>query len=292
MARDWTVVDSNLRLSPRVFQELLDGGQSFSWDAVGERAYAGVAGGHAWQIRLSDSGQIEAHSPTGGEALWIQRYFGAEKDFAALTDALPWRSDPVLRSAFAAFPGLRILRQEAGETLLGFICSSTKQIVQIKDILRRLARRFGRPLADGFHAVPTWADLAAINEGDLREEKMGYRARFICETAEILAGAPDYLDGLADLPFTEAKARLLALPGVGEKIADCVLLFGAGRLEAFPVDTWIAKILREAYRLPDWSTDALRRFGEIHFGEAAGLAQQFLFAYARAEAGAGKAVSG
>jgi N-glycosylase/DNA lyase len=291
MASVWTVVDPNLRLSPRVFQELLDGGQSFSWDAVGPGAYFGVAGGHVWQIRLSDCGEVEAHSPTGGRADWIRHYFGAETDFAALTDALPWRSDPVIRSALEAFPGLRILRQEPGETLLGFICSSTKQIVQIKDILRRLARRFGRTLADGSHAVPTWAELAVIKEGDLREEKMGYRARFIRETAEILAGAPEYLDRLADLPFTEAKARLLALPGVGEKIADCVLLFGAGRLEAFPVDTWIAKILREAYRLPDWSTDALRRFGEVHFGEAAGLAQQFLFAYARAEAGAMKAAS-
>lgn len=112
---------------------------------------------------------------------------------------------------------------------------------------------------------------------------MGFRARFIHQTAQFLTAHPGWLEATEVLPYAAAKERLLSLPGVGEKIADCVLLFGAGRLEAFPVDTWILQAMAARYGLSGWKPAQVAQFGRAHFGPLAGLAQQYLFAYERRE---------
>ncbi len=277
----WTPVDLDFRLSPAVLAEILDGGQTFAWDATGTTTYGGAARGHAWEIGLSADGTVLARSPTGGDPILLTDYFALDTDFAALTDALPWRSDPVLAKAVRQWPGLRILRQDPAEALLGFLCSSTKQIVQIKEILRLFARHFGKHLHGATHALPSWETLAAVPEDELRRHKTGYRARYIAAVARRLADWPDLPLRIRSLPYPEARAMLTDLPGVGGKIADCVLLFAGGHLGAFPVDTWIANVLRTEYHLADWPLPQLRRFGEVHFGPHAGLAQQYLFAAAR-----------
>jgi 3-methyladenine DNA glycosylase/8-oxoguanine DNA glycosylase len=132
------------------------------------------------------------------------------------------------------------------------------------------------------HRLPTWPELAQIPEADLRACLLGFRARYIAETARFLAAHPGWLDETEAAPYPLAKERLCTLPGVGEKVADCVLLFGAGRLEAFPVDTWILKALARRYGLDGWRPAPVAQFGRAHFGPLAGLAQQFLFAYERA----------
>jgi N-glycosylase/DNA lyase len=137
------------------------------------------------------------------------------------------------------------------------------------------------PALQPFHRLPTWPELAAIPEKNLRACQLGFRAKFISETARYLAAHPGWLDETEALPYAAAKARLRELPGVGEKIADCVLLFGAGRLEAFPVDTWILKTMSSRYGLTDWKPAQVAQFGRAHFGPLAGLAQQFLFAHER-----------
>ena len=178
--------------------------------------------------------------------------------------------------------GLRILRQPLGETLFGFLCSSTKQIPQIKAICEAVARDLGEPLPDGSKALPGWEKIADAGESRLRAAKLGYRAKYIHQTAHFLRAHPDYLDQVEAADTEAAREGLMALPGVGRKIADCTLLFGMGRLEAFPIDTWVQKILSRAYGLEGWKTEQLLDFARIHFGPAAGLAQQYLFAAARA----------
>jgi len=131
------------------------------------------------------------------------------------------------------------------------------------------------------HRLPTWPELAAIPEADLRACLLGFRARYIHQTARFLAANPGWLEETETLPYPEAKARLCSLAGVGEKVADCVLLFGAGRLEAFPVDVWILKAMAARYGLQDWRPAQVAHFGRRHFGPLAGLAQQYLFAYER-----------
>jgi N-glycosylase/DNA lyase len=278
-----------LRLDPDVLAETLDGGQSFRWQQVGG-LWTGTWSGCVAQLRLQD-GSVEWRAPAplrATVATALPRYLGLDRDWAALTDSLPWRSDAHLAQCLAAFPGLRILRQPFGETLLGFLCSATKQIVQIKQMCALLAERHGCLLSTlssqpstAFHRLPTWPELATIPEKDLRQCLLGFRAKYIHNTAKFIAARPGWLEETEHLPYAEAKARLLELPGVGEKVADCVLLFGAGKLEAFPVDTWVLKSLARRYGLTGWKPAPVAHFGRTHFGPLAGLAQQYLFAWER-----------
>ncbi len=308
---EWQAVAGLPALSADVLAETLDGGQAFRWQRVVDDAGArhaapiwqGVWSTHVAQLRRRDHGRIDWRAPSeigAAVAQALPAYLGVDRDFAACTDALPWRSDAHLARCVAAFPGLRILRQPFGETLLGFLCSATKQIVQIKQMVALLATRHGAPICrvsvmpatlttvgdaivPVFHRLPTWPELARVPEAELRACLLGFRARYIAETAKFLAAHAGWLEETEQLPYAAAKARLCSLPGVGEKVADCVLLFGAGRLEAFPVDVWILKTMARRYGLEDWRPVPLSQFGRVHFGPLAGFAQQFLFAWERAQ---------
>jgi N-glycosylase/DNA lyase len=265
-------------------QETLDGGQAFRWQRQADY-FEGRWSRHVVRLSFRD-GQLNYALPHGVELnaakQALQSYFACTTDFAALTNRLPWRSDPVLTAAIEPFRGLRILRQPFGETLFCFLCSSTKQIPQIKAICENVALDLGEPLPDGSHALPDWAAIAEAGEARLRRAKLGYRARYIHQTALFLTENPGWLEATESATTDAARARLMTLPGVGRKIADCVLLFGAGRLEAFPIDTWVEKILTRAYRLDTWKLPQLQDFARVHFGDQTGFAQQYLFAAARA----------
>ena len=208
-------------------------------------------------------------------------YLGAEVPWESLIDQLPWRSDPHLKMAIGAFPGLRILCQPVEETLLAFLCSATKRITQIKQMCQLLSRNAGSEIAPDVWRLPTFAEIADSDPTALEECKLGFRSKYIRGTARFLANRPGWLDETQALPYPKAKERMMLLPGVGEKIADCVLLFGAGKFEAFPVDTWISQTLSKRYRLNGWNNRQFSEFGRIHFGPSAGLAQQFIFSWER-----------
>lgn len=281
----WATVGGSFSVSPAVLAETLDGGQAFRWHRQPDDSWLGQWSHHRVQLRRHDRGTLEWRSPlplAADTQPALTRYLGLDRDFKSLADQLPWRSDAHLSRCLQEFPGLSILRQPFGETLLGFLCSATKQIVQIKQMVALLAERHGAALGGAHRPLPTWAQLATIPEAELRSCLLGFRARYIAETARFLAGQPGWLEETEALPYGAAKERLCSLPGVGEKVADCVLLFGAGRLEAFPVDTWILKALARRYGLEDWRPAQVAQFGRAHFGPLAGLAQQYLFAYERA----------
>lgn len=276
-------------ITPAVLAETVDGGQAFRWQRESDDTWRGQWSDQVIRLR-AENGAATWSAPAAWAANVVgplRRYFRLDEDFNALADALPWRTDAHLAACRQAFPGLRILRQPFGETLLGFLCSATKQIVQIKQMMALLAERHGAPLGlsiddQPLHRLPTWPELAAVPEAQLRSCLLGFRARYIAATAQFLAAHPGWLEETEALPYAEAKARLCSLPGVGEKVADCVLLFGAGRLEAFPVDVWILRTLELRYGLDGWKPAPLAQFGRAHFGPLAGLAQQYLFAQERA----------
>jgi N-glycosylase/DNA lyase len=275
-----------LTLAPAALAETLDGGQSFRWTRKANGEWVGIWGQNVARLIQAETGAVRWSAPAF-IAEQVERelkiYLGFDADLAAQIDALPWRNDPHLARCFAAFPGLRILRQPFGETLLCFLCSATKQIVQIKQMTALLANRHGAEIAPGYRRLPSWDELANVSELELRNCQLGFRARYIHETARVLAEHPGWLAETGTLDYPEAKRRLCALPGVGEKVADCVLLFGAGRLEAFPVDVWILKTMERRYGLSGWKPVQVAQFGRAHFGPLAGLAQQFLFAYERSD---------
>lgn len=268
-----------------VLAEILAGGQCFLWvRSEQDGSWVGVHEDRVYRLRITPSKLLDwklLYGEPQGCSQAIRVLFAVETDFAKLTDSLPWRSDTVLEEAVRAFPGLRILAQPVGQTLLSFLLSPLKRIDQIRSGLLECARRFGNPLGGGFFSPPTWDRLARISETELRRCGIGYRAKSIHATALFLADHPEFLPNLSRLGTKEAREQLTTLPGVGRKIADCVLLFGLQRLEAFPVDTWISRELTSSYQLEGFNETQLQAFASAHFGRAAGFAQQFLFANAR-----------
>jgi N-glycosylase/DNA lyase len=262
--------------------ETLLGGQAFRWAFHPDsRCWSGIVKNHVLIFHLSKENELFAVSPTRFPTNGFIEYLGL-KDLPVHIDKLPWRSDPVLLLLKNKWQGVSILHQPAEETLLGFLLSSNKQILQIRAMLETLASRFGIALeGTNLHALPTWKTLAEISEEDLRACSLGYRARHVAKTAAFLRDNPSFLEDIKHKPYEDAKESLMQLQGVGAKVADCVLLFGYGRMDAFPVDTWIERILVEKYNLLKWTRPQLAQFARLHFGDGAGLAQQWFFADAR-----------
>ncbi|MBT3637099.1 MAG: DNA-binding protein [Opitutae bacterium] len=259
-------------------EETLLGGQSFSWTATTESSWKGVIGKSVVELRLTKdrlTWRTGKKHPFAEKKL--RNYLWLDPSFAEAVDSLPWRSDPVLDRCMKALPGLRILRQPMDEVLLVFLLSSVKSIPQIKEMKELVARKYGEPLELDLWSFPGWERLAEIPEAELRDLKMGYRAKYVHGVARQIAINPSMLREVVEQPYEEAKAKLLGLPGVGPKVADCCLLFGASRTNAFPIDTWISKTLEMHYGLGGWSNNQQAHFAFKHYGKHAGLAQQFLF---------------
>jgi N-glycosylase/DNA lyase len=215
----------------------------------------------------------------------LAHYLQIDIDLASVLLSFP--DDEQMYAAVTTCRGLRLLRQEPWECLASFILSSTKQIVQIQQIVALLCERFGQQVVvprghEPVFAFPTAERLAACAESDLRGCKMGFRAPNLLRTATMVAAGEINLQSLYVRTVEEARAELLKLPGVGSKIANCVLLFAYGFQQAFPVDVWVMKALRQLY-FPNRRVSAKRlaRFTATHFGPNAGYAQQYLFHYMR-----------
>ncbi|MSU59047.1 MAG: DNA-3-methyladenine glycosylase 2 family protein [Pedosphaera sp.] len=256
----------------------LDCGQAFRWKQSNGRWSAVVSG--RWVELWRDAKYIFARTAAPqSDWRWLENYLQLPVDLAAVLATFP--DDEPMRRAAAACRGLRLLRQEPWECLASFILSSTKQIVQIRQIVATLCARHGSSalsLGEPAFAFPTPAQIAALNEDRLRECKMGFRAPNLLTAARLIDSGKLDLGGIPELELAEARARLVALRGVGPKIADCVLLFGFGFPTAFPVDVWVVKALRRFYfRNRRVSLPKLRQFSATHFGPHGGYAQQYLF---------------
>ncbi|HEY3856281.1 MAG TPA: DNA glycosylase [Verrucomicrobiae bacterium] len=258
-------------------------GQAFRWRKNGD-AWEGVVGSRWVRLRQSSSG-ISAESTSAGDWQWLRHYLQLDTELSDIVATFP--DDDAMRAAAAYCRGMRLLRQDPWETLASFICSSTKQVAQIQQIVDLLCQRFGERLDAGdksidAYAFPAAARIAEASEAELRECKLGFRAPYLLGTACAVASGKISLPQLSQLSLTEAREALVELPGVGLKIADCVLLFAYGFPQAFPVDVWIARALREIYfpkRRP--KPPRLRKFIETYFGPHSGYAQQYLFHYMR-----------
>lgn len=286
------IAEHRRRLSVRNYDlaATLDSGQAFRWKPQ-DAAWTGVIG-HHWVRLTRTSDGILAEAPADpGDWRWLEDYLQSDVDLQTILDQLP--GDPPLREAIRQHPGLRLLRQDPWECLASFILSSTKQIRHIKQIVETLCSRHGTAVttpagtATAF-AFPAAARIASLDEPALRSVGMGFRAPYLLEAARRVSSGRLDLVGLKRCPLPEARAALMNLPGVGRKIADCVLLFALGFTEAFPVDVWVMRTLQSAW-FPDRKMilRELVSFSEQHFGPYGGYAQQYLFHHARTGAPAG-----
>lgn len=276
--RRWRVAELSL-------ERTLDCGQSFVWAPV-QGGWEGVVQGH-W-VRLQRCGgwlEVRLAEPAA-DWRWLEVYLRLKDDLQAVRRALPGE-DGSLQTALASCRGLRLLRQDPWECLAAFLLSANKQISQIRRMVAALSQRFGRPIAGPqrgveWRAFPSPEQLACRSEQELRACGLGFRAPRLSAVARAVAEGRFDPWRLSRLPLAEARERLLGLPGVGPKVADCVLLFAGGFDEVFPLDVWTQRVLREVYfRGRPASVDRLRTFAAGHFGPYAGYAQQCLFHHAR-----------
>lgn len=262
----------------------LTSGQAFRWQSR-EGGWESVVAGRWLRLQVEHDDIIARTVVDPGDWAWLTHYLQTGVDLDTVISSFP--DDEPMRRAVAACRGLRLLRQDPWECLASFILSSTKQIVQIQQIVALLCERFGEPLPvprghEPAFSFPSAAVLAACSESGLRDCKMGFRAPNLLRTAQMISGGEIDLARVGTLPVVEAREELKRLPGVGDKIANCVLLFAYGFQQAFPVDVWVMKALRQLYfpgRRP--SAKRLARFVTTHFGVNAGYAQQYLFHYMR-----------
>jgi len=223
----------------------------------------------------------------------IERYFALDHPLAEICDSFP--NDRVMNAARNFCHGLRIIRQPKWECLATFICSSMKQVAHIRQISLALRKRFGEQRRIDDQLVYTFASprrVAQASEKELRDCKLGYRAKNLRATARLVSSGQADLEAWSALSDAELRKQLCALPGVGPKIANCVMLFAYERLQAFPIDVWIDRVLRQHYfsGRKKMTAQRLRQFSETYFGEHGGYAQQYLFHHARSGGRGGRAI--
>jgi len=261
----------------------LDSGQVFRWRQE-NGSWLGVIGKKRVHLTQQRNGILAEANAQVENWDWLREFLQTDVELEKILQAFP--DDEPMNHAVAECRGLRILRQEPWECLASFILSSTKQIVQIRQIVAQLCKCFGEQIAEGdddlSYAFPSAEKIAAAAEKDLRDCKMGFRAPNLLGAARDIAEGKLDLNAVRYLPYAEAREELMRLRGVGGKIADCVLLFAYGFDSAFPVDVWVERALQTLYFPKRRANEKkLRRFAATHFGPHAGYAQQYLFHYMR-----------
>ena len=268
----------------------LNSGQVFHWQKAGN-GFIGAIGNNP--LYVEQRGQVLNARGTGEELdgfkpsslpQLVSNYFALDHPLAQICASFP--ANPIMTAARDFCRGLRIIRQPKWECLATFICSSMKQVAHIRQISAALRNRFGDQREIGgcvLHTFPSAQQIARASEKQLRECALGYRARNLRATAQVVSSGQCNLEAWSALPDAELREHLCALPGVGAKIANCVMLFAYDRLRAFPIDVWIERVLRQHYfaRRKKMTARQLREFCETYFGEHAGYAQQYLFHHAR-----------
>lgn len=257
----------------------LTSGQVFHWVRQAE-GWLGMIGDTPFYAEQRGD---ELLVPTGAESQ-ARHYFALDHSLDAICASFP--RDAAMEEAASFCRGMRIVRQPAWECLATFITSSMKQVAHIAQMSHAIRRTFGRPVewqGCTLYTYPTAERLAQASEAELRACKLGYRARNLLGSARMIAGGEVGLHALRELDDEAARAELCRLPGVGEKVANCVLLFAFERLRAFPIDVWIERVLRQLYfaRKRNVTAKRLRSFSQSYFGEFGGYAQQYLFHHAR-----------
>jgi N-glycosylase/DNA lyase len=284
-------------------QSTVESGQTYLWDRVDGDMFENEVphGGDAWYQTVLPRSHTSTGDPevirarwTGDDLEWeastpdapehLTHLLRLDDDLGAIVDASP--DLRLLRRAYERYRGMRLVRDPPFGSLVSFICSAQMRVERIHGMVQRLARAYGETVEfDGgtYHAFPTPAQLAGATEADLRDLSLGYRAPYVKRTAEMVAAGEADPAEAAGMAYEDAREYLTRFVGVGEKVADCVLLFSLGFLEAVPLDTWIRTAIAEYY--PDCDRgnyrDTSRAIRERFGGEYAGYAQTYVFFYLR-----------
>ena len=246
-----------------------ESGQCFRWRKNAQN-YCGIVAGQVLTLTVDATAiELSGASEQTDQTFW-RHYFSLDLDYAAIREELS-ALHPFMAQAISFSPGLRLLRQDPWETLCSFLISQNNHIPRIKGIIDRFCAQFGQPLKKDRFSFPTAAQIAGLSPEDLAPLRCGYRAKYLIDAAEHVASGQLDLAEIAQLPLPQARTQLQTIQGVGPKVAECVLLYGMGRWEAFPVDVWIKRVMTAYF---PGKTAAF-------FGRYAGIAQQYLFCLIR-----------
>ena len=287
-------ISLNAESTPFNLYHTLDCGQVFRWENMKNGWYGVVRETVIKVMQIRDELVFQTFPDDKGIS-FIRRYFRLDDDLPQITSKID--KDAIIHRAIDKLYGLRIIRQEPWECIVSYICATFSNISRIKGMIRNLSRKFGKEIIYNgltFYAFPQIEVLAKATLRELSDCGLGFRSKYVQYAARAIKDyIPDF-ESLKRLTYQKSKRLLLSLPGIGPKVADCILLFSINKLGAFPVDIWIKRILCKYYskRFPDYEFvkkkgitlkryEQLSAFGRSYFGEYAGYAQEYLFYYYR-----------
>lgn len=271
-------------------KHIFECGQAFRWQVEEDQSYTAVHGGKVLNVKKEGEDVVFSNTNISGfYDIWYD-YFDLGRDYGKIKEELS--KDPILKEAIEFGEGIRILNQDPFETTISFIISANNQIPRIKRSIELISQNYGKPIGSyngkKYYTFPSSEVLAKAKEEELEENcKVGYRAKYIVNTSNIINDKEVELDELFKLPTEEAKEILMKLPGVGPKVSNCILLFSLNKNDAFPVDVWVKRVMEHFYFKEDTSNKKIASYAEEKFGNLGGFAQQYLFYYAR-ELGIGR----
>lgn len=266
-----------------LLSQTLECGQCFHFDKLGEEEYIVVAYEKMLHIKQEENSLIFYNTSMDDYNYIWKKYFDFERDYGSIK-AFLIKADEKLIPAINEKYGVRILNQQFSETLMSFIISQTKQIPQIKQVVNTISERYGRCVGQymgkNYYSFPDIKRLKQITKEQFLECKAGFRAEYLVEAAKFLENKMNE-DYFSEYTYEEAKTVLTSIKGVGEKVANCVLLFSLGYRNAFPVDVWIKRTMEELYFHKETNKTVIQKFGEERFKEYGGYAQQYLFYFGK-----------
>ena len=215
-------------------------------------------------------------------------YFDLDTDYSSIKEKLA-KVDEHLKESTKYGKGIRILNQDLWETIISFIISANNNIPRIKGIIERISKRYGKKIdynGKEYYTFPDMQELGRANVQDLRDLGLGFRDKRVYDTTKMFLEKEITLDELKKENDTERlREKLMSLPGVGEKVADCIMLFGLKKFNVFPIDVWVRRIMNELYLKEEDETkvskEVIQKLAKEKYAELAGLAQQYLFYYRR-----------
>jgi N-glycosylase/DNA lyase len=276
--------------------DIFDCGQCFRWNKQEDGSYTGVVEGAFANVSFKPypgkrtSGVVEIwsnlhpFSPVRRESFW-RNYLDLDRDYGAVKRLLV-TEDRIMAKAVAECGGIRILNQDKWETLISFLISQNNNIPRIKGCIEALCaahgERIGKLRGQPLYAFPTMKKLASLREENLDICKLGYRAKYIVETARQVAYDEGAILGSGErIPTVEIAEYLQRLSGVGPKVANCIMLFSMKKTEVFPIDVWMRRVMNRFYGMGEDNVSAMQDYAARNFGRYGGIAQQYLFKYIR-----------
>ena len=271
-------------------KHIFECGQCFRWRAEEDGSYTGVAMGKVINVKREENNVIiDNTTKEDYENIW-RDYFDMDTDYGKIKSTLK-EFDEYLDKAVDFGWGVRILRQDSWEMLISFIISSNNRIPMIQRAIENLSERYGKLIGEyrgkKYYAFPTPEELNKATQEEIRECKTGFRDKYIKSTCESVVELGLDVKDFRKLSTEDCCKELKKFNGVGPKVCDCIALFGMQKIDTFPVDVWVKRVMQEFYIEEDMSLPKMRKFALEKFGDIAGYAQQYLFYYAR-ELGIGK----